>query len=320
VVAAGPRHDLGVYRVSEEGAVEQLDQGTGAAVSAELISLPDPVSFTTDDGDVGHAFFYPPANPAHQAPAGDRPPLIVNAHGGPVAATFPVKTLDTLFWTSRGFAVLDVNYRGSIGYGRSYRERLYGRWGAVDVDDCIAAAQHVLARGLADASRVVIRGASAGGYTVLCALAFRDFFHAGLSFCGVSDPERFTQPGGTHKFESHYLEHLLGPYPEQIEVYRQRSPLRAADNINAPLLLLQGVDDPVVPVEQARLIADSLRRRGVPVELAEFPGEGHGFRRAESLRRFYETELHFLRTRFDLPDSADLGTERAHVAPQPTVP
>jgi dipeptidyl aminopeptidase/acylaminoacyl peptidase len=314
VVAAGPLHDIGAYRVDPDGQFVQLSGAGDGDLPDDYVAVPDAIAFRTNDGQTAHAFFYPPTNPDFQGPPETRPPLIVNAHGGPVAATFPTKSLDIQFWTTRGFAVLDVNYRGSIGYGRDYREQLYGRWGEVDVEDCMAAARHVLDRQLADPARVVIRGASAGGYTVLAALAFRDFFHAGMSFCGVSDPERFTRPGGTHKFESHYLEHLLGAYPEHIDRYRSRSPLHNADRIQAPLLLLQGVDDPVVPVEQARLIADSLRRRGVPVELAEFAGEGHGFRRSESLRRFYETELRFLTRLFDLTVGADAGSRGA--APQ----
>jgi dipeptidyl aminopeptidase/acylaminoacyl peptidase len=203
-------------------------------------------------------------------------------------------------YTSRGFAVLDVNYRGSRGFGRVFREALYGNWGDADVDDCIAGARYVTDKGLADPARIMIRGGSAGGYTVLASLAFRDFYLGGISRFGLSNLELFMQPGGTHKYESSANIYLVGPYPQAADLYRARSPVYHAEQVNVPVLLLQGAADPVVPAEQARGMAQRLQELGKPVTVIEFAGEGHGFRRAENLVRAYHAELEFMDSLFDL--------------------
>ncbi len=263
------------------------------------ISVAEDLVIPTASGDA-HGFFYRPTNPVFVGPRDERPPLIVMAHGGPVTYTATALNLDVQFYTSRGFAVLDVNYRGSLGYGRRYREALYGNWGVVDVDDCIAGARLLREGGYVDPQRVVIRGFSAGGFTALAALAFRDYFDAGISFCGVSDLDRFART--THKFESHYLDHLIGDHSQHLDRYLARSPLHHADGITRPLLLCQGQDDRIVPREQAVKIGHSLRERGVAVALVEFEREGHGNQRAASRRRYYEAELSFLAQVLDIPD------------------
>jgi dipeptidyl aminopeptidase/acylaminoacyl peptidase len=195
------------------------------------------------------------------------------------------------FWTSRGFAVLDVNYAGSSGYGRAYRRLLDGAWGVADVEDCVAAARHAVAQGWADSGRLVVRGSSAGGFTVLCALAFHDVFAAGTSYYGIGDLEALRRD--THKFESYYDQRLIGPYPARRDLYVARSPLHAADRIRGPVLFLQGLDDRVVPPGQSQAMAAALRGRGIRADLVLFPGEGHGFRRAETIVRALEAECAF---------------------------
>jgi dipeptidyl aminopeptidase/acylaminoacyl peptidase len=301
LVAAGPEHLRTVALVSPDGETEVVRRSAATDLDPGFSPRPVTVSFPTD-GASAHGFLYLPANPDFEGPSGELPPLIVQAHGGPIGATHPVRSLDIQLFTSRGLAVLDVNYRGSRGYGRAYREALYGRWGEADVDDCIAGAGYVTDKGLADPARIMIRGGSAGGYTVLASLAFRDFYAGGISRFGLSDLERFMLPGGTHKFESRYNIHLVGPYPEAAELYRARSPVHHAERITVPVLLLQGSDDPVVPPEQARGIAERLRALGRPVFVEEFEGEGHGFRRTESLVRAYHAELAFVAAVFDLKE------------------
>jgi dipeptidyl aminopeptidase/acylaminoacyl peptidase len=238
-----------------------------------------------------HAFSYPPTNPDFRAPPGEKPPLIVFTHGGPTSATQGMLSLSCQFWTSRGFAVVDVNYGGSTGYGRPYRQRLNGQWGVVDLDDCVNAARYLVEQGLADPRRLAIRGGSAGGYTTLCALTFRDIFTAGASLFGVSDIEALAKE--THKFESRYEHSLIGPYPEARELYRQRSPIHYADQLNTPVIFFQGLDDKVVPPNQAEVMVEALRTKGVPVAYLAFEGEGHGFRRGENIQRTLEAELYF---------------------------
>jgi dipeptidyl aminopeptidase/acylaminoacyl peptidase len=260
----------------------------------EWISVPEPITFAIPGGGQGHAFLYPPVNPQSAGPAGELPPLVVNIHGGPVWAAFGYLQPEVQFFTSRGLAYLDVNYRGSVGWGRAYRRSLYGQWGIADVEDAVSAALAVIDAGRADPARVAVRGPSAGGWTTLAALAFTDFFAAGVSAYGVSDPERFVLPGGTHKYESRYNLELIAPYPEGKAEYDRRSPLKSAASIASPLLLLQGLEDTVVLPEQSRLIADAVRGNGVLCELVEFPGEGHGFRQAAHISQAYQAELAFL--------------------------
>ncbi len=252
---------------------------------------PEPVSFPTGDGEVAHGLHYAPAHPDVVGPRGEAPPLLVLVHGGPTARARRSLHLDVRYWTSRGVAVVDVDYRGSTGYGRRYRRALDGRWGVADVEDCVAAATHLAATGRADAGRLVIRGSSAGGFTVLAALCFHDAFAAGSSRYGIADLAALARD--THKFESRYLDRLVGPWPEAREVYEARSPIHHVEGFSAPMLVLQGSDDPIVPPNQAEMIVAALRERGVPVAYILFEGERHGFRRAANQVRALEAELAF---------------------------
>jgi dipeptidyl aminopeptidase/acylaminoacyl peptidase len=249
------------------------------------------IEFPTSHDLTSHAFFYPPRNRDFTAPPGERPPLIVIAHGGPTSATNTTLSLAVQFWTTRGFAVVDVNYGGSTGYGREYRQRLYGQWGVVDVDDCINAASHLTKAGLVDGDRLAIRGGSAGGYTTLCALTFRDTFKTGASYYGVSDLEVLDKE--THKFESHYNVTLIGPYPERRALYWGRSPIHFADRISRPMIIFQGLEDKIVTPSQAELMVQALRAKGLPYAYLAFEGEQHGFRRKENIKRALEAELYF---------------------------
>ncbi len=255
------------------------------------LSLPQTIEFPTAGGLTAFAFYYPPHNEDYQAPEGEQPPLIVQSHGGPTGATRANFNIGFQYWTSRGFAILDVNYGGSTGYGRAYRERLNGNWGIVDVEDCTNGALYLVEQKLADGQRLAIRGGSAGGYTTLCALTFGDDFNAGASYFGVSDAEALAQE--THKFESRYLDNLFGPYPEQREIYVERSPIHFADRLNCPLILFQGLEDRVVPPNQAETMFEAVKAKGIPVAYLPFEGEQHGFRRAENIKRTLEAELYF---------------------------
>jgi dipeptidyl aminopeptidase/acylaminoacyl peptidase len=252
----------------------------------------EPLAFKAGDGRVAHAFYYAPRNSRFTPPADERPPLIAIGHGGPTAAASSGLDLRIQYWTTRGFAVVDVNYSGSSGYGRSYRDRLAGQWGIVDVGDMVAAARHLVAQGRVDPRRLAIRGGSAGGYTALAALAFHpDAFTAGASYYGISDIEVLARD--THKFESRYLDRLIGPYPERRDLYRERSPIHAVDRIACPLILFQGLEDKVVPPDQSERMAAAVRAKGLPVAYLAFEGEQHGFRRAETIVRCLEAELAF---------------------------
>ncbi|GIV85529.1 MAG: peptidase [Candidatus Roseilinea sp.] len=255
------------------------------------IAIGQPIAFPTEDGETAYGFFYPPHNRAYSAPRDERPPLLVLSHGGPTGATNNALNLKIQFWTSRGIAVLDVNYGGSTGYGRAYRERLNGQWGIVDVHDCLNGARYLIAHGLVDDKRLMIAGGSAGGFTTLCALTFHTLFKAGASYYGVSDAEALARD--THKFESHYLDTLIGPYPERRDLYVQRSPIHFADRISAPLILFQGSEDVIVPPQQSAAMFEAVRRKGLPTALLMFEGEQHGFRKAESIKRALEAELSF---------------------------
>jgi dipeptidyl aminopeptidase/acylaminoacyl peptidase len=268
-----------------------LKRSLEIGIDEGYFSRPEPVEFPTANGDTAFALFYAPRNKDFAAPAGERPPLIVISHGGPTSATTPALRLPVQYWTSRGLAVVDVNYGGSTGYGRAYRERLKGNWGIVDVSDCIHAAQYLDARGDVDGKRMAIRGGSAGGYTTLCALVFHKVFAAGASYYGVADLETLARD--THKFEARYEESLVGPYPAAAELYRQRSPVHFADRLSCPVILFQGLEDKVVPPSQAEIMIAALRARRVPFAYVAFPTEGHGFREAASIRRSIEAELYF---------------------------
>ncbi|MFL6622804.1 MAG: prolyl oligopeptidase family serine peptidase [Sulfurifustis sp.] len=267
------------------------------------LSTPHAIEYETGGGMRAHAFFYPPRNDGRDAPARERPPLIVMSHGGPTSATSSALNLKIQYWTSRGFAVLDVNYRGSTGYGRGYRRALDGLWGLADVEDCVEGARYLVARGEVDGERLAIRGSSAGGYTTLCALTFHRVFRAGASLYGISDLELLA--ADTHKFESRYTERLVGPYPQERSRYRQRSPIHHADQLSCPMIFFQGSEDRVVPPAQTERMVEALRRRGIPVAYLLFPGERHGFRRAENVRQTLETELRFYGRVFNFATDVD---------------
>ena len=274
------------------GRIDTIREAAAPPPESGLVSAADAIEFPTSDHDTAHAFFYAPCNRDVRAPVDETPPLIVITHGGPTAATEPTFHLEIQFWTSRGFAVVDVNYRGSSGYGRAYRERLNGRWGVVDVADVIHAARFLGAAGRADPDRLIIRGGSAGGYTTLAALTFHPgVFQAGASYYGVSDLEALELD--THKFESRYSHSLIGPYPEARAVYRARSPIHAIDRLACPLILFQGLEDKVVPPNQSEMMADAVRAKGLPVAYLAFEGEQHGFRKADTIIRSLEAELYF---------------------------
>jgi len=256
-----------------------------------FISAPEAIEFPTGEGFTAHGLFYPPVHPEAAAPAGEKPPLVVMIHGGPTSAASTTLRLGIQYYTSRGIAVLDVNYGGSTGFGRAYRERLYGRWGLTDVEDCCAGAAFLAARGRVDDKRLAIRGGSAGGFTTLACLVFRKVFAAGASHYGVSDCEILARD--THKFEARYLDTLIGPYPERRELYIERSPIHHLDGLERPVIFFQGLEDKVVPPNQAELMFDALKRRGVPVAYVPFEGEQHGFRQAGNIRRALEGELYF---------------------------
>jgi dipeptidyl aminopeptidase/acylaminoacyl peptidase len=270
-----------------------------------FISVPRPISFSTADGATAHAFFYPPANPDGEAADGERPPLRVICHGGPTSHSDPHLDIETQFFTSRGIGVVDVNYRGSTGYGRAYRRLLAGRWGEIDWRDCVDAARQLAEQGEADPARTWVEGGSAGGYVVFCALVYDPTaFAAGVSYFGVADVEALALE--THKFESRYLDSIIGPYPEQAELYRARSPIHFADRLERPLLLLQGLDDKIVLPAQAEMMVDVLERKRIPHAYLAFAGEGHGFRREESIVRSLEATLSFVGQVFGFEPAGEL--------------
>lgn len=293
--AGAPLDPSAIIRVNPEtGAVEILRQSAPTAADPGLrryFSAPQHLAVATGAGETAYANYYAPHNPDHAAPSGECPPMIVKCHGGPTSSASSSLGLGIQYWTSRGIAVLDVDYRGSTGYGRTYRDRLAGQWGVVDVEDCQNAARQTARDGLADPARIVISGGSAGGYTVLAALAGGDVFKGGASYYGVSDIAALARD--THKFESRYLDWLIGPYPAEAELYRQRSPLTHADRIACPVIFFQGEDDRVVPPNQTEMMVEALRRRGIPVGYLLFAGESHGFRRAENIKRALDAELYF---------------------------
>jgi dipeptidyl aminopeptidase/acylaminoacyl peptidase len=290
-VAASPTMAEAVVAIElASGNVEVL-RSSGASERPSS-SEPEAIAFPTAHGETAHAFYYSPHNEDYSAPAGERPPLIVISHGGPTTAARAVLDLKVQFWTSRGFAVADVNYRGSAGYGREYRRRLNGEWGVADVEDVVHVARYLAEQGKADPERSIIRGGSAGGYTTLAALTFdAGVFKAGASYYGISDLEVLARD--THKFESRYLDSLIGPYPAQQELYRARSPIHFVDRLACALILFQGLEDKVVPPNQSEMMADAVRARGWPVAYLTFAGEQHGFRKAETIVRSLEAELYF---------------------------
>jgi dipeptidyl aminopeptidase/acylaminoacyl peptidase len=275
----------------ETGEIDEIRTFGESELVSAFLSDPETVEFPTENDRSAYGLYYPPRNPNYAAPGGDRPPLLVMGHSGPTWAAKTDLRMKIQFWTSRGIAVLDVNYGGSTGYGRPYRQRLYGQWGVVDVDDCVNGARYLVERDDVDGDRLAITGGSAGGYTTLCALAFHDTFKAGASHYGISDLEPLT--AHSHKFELHYLDNLVGPYPESKSVYKQRSPIHFADQISCPVIFFQGLDDKVVPPQQSEMMVEKLREKGLPVAYIPFEGEGHGFRQAENIARALDAELYF---------------------------
>ena len=286
---------------TEAACIVRLDPSTGLhevlrrsddlEIDPGYLSVPEPVEFPTENRQTAHAYFYPPKNRDYTAPDGELSPLLVMSHGGPTSVSTTALDPGIQYWTSRGIAVLDVNYGGSTGHGREYRRRLEGAWGVVDVDDCAKGAVYLAERGLVDGERLMITGGSAGGYTTLCALAFRDTFAAGASHFGISDVEALARE--THKFESRYLDRLIGPYPEHADLYQERSPIHSAGRLSCPVIFFQGLEDEVVPKEQAEKMFATLRDKGLPVSYVPFEGEQHGFRRAENIKRALDGELYF---------------------------
>ena len=268
-----------------------LRRSSDIEIESAYLSVPKTIEFPTEGAKTAHGYFYATKNPGYKAPAGELPPLLVKSHGGPTGATSTSLAWDIQYWTSRGVAVLDVNYGGSSGYGRDYRERLDGQWGIVDVEDCVNGARYLAEQGRVDAGRLAIRGSSAGGYTTLCALTFRDTFRAGASYYGISDLEALAKE--THKFEARYLDRLIGPYPERRDIYRKRSPIHFTHLLSCPLILFQGLEDEIVPPNQAEMMVAALRVKGLAVAYVPFAGEQHGFRRAETIKRALDAELYF---------------------------
>ncbi|UCG20402.1 MAG: S9 family peptidase [Deltaproteobacteria bacterium] len=301
--AGSPTQSASVIRFDlESRKFHPLRSSSDIKVDKDYISIPQPIEFPTENEKTSHAFFYPPQNCNYQAPSDELPPMLVKIHGGPTSATSASLAWDIQYWTSRGFAVLDVNYGGSSGYGRSYRQRLEGQWGIVDVDDCVNGARFLVEQGWVDRERLAIRGSSAGGYTTLCALTFRHIFKAGASYYGISDLEALAKE--THKFEARYLDRLVGPYPASLDIYRQRSPIHHTHLLSCPLILFQGLEDEVVPPNQAEMMLEALKSKGLPVAYIPFEGEQHGFRRAETIQRALDSELYFYSRvfNFELPD------------------
>jgi dipeptidyl aminopeptidase/acylaminoacyl peptidase len=305
-IAGGPTQAAAVVVIDPAtGGVHVLRSSEDRELDPGYLTVPEPIEFPTEGGRTAHALYYPPANRDAKGPEGERPPLVVASHGGPTAGVTSTLHVGYQFFTSRGIAVVDVDYGGSTGYGRAYRGRLDGQWGIVDVDDCVAAARYLADRGDVDPARLAIRGGSAGGYTTLCALTFRDAFTAGASYYGVADLARLARD--THKFESRYLDRLIGPWPQAEALYRERSPIHFTDRLSCPVILLQGLEDEVVPPAQAEMMAAALDAKAIPYAYLPFPGEQHGFRQAAHIRRALEAELYFYGRvfGFDLADQVD---------------
>jgi len=289
MLASSPTELPGVFMYRDRS-LARLSPPSRLSVSVDDIAIAEAITFPVDNGQ-SHGFFYAPQNARYELPPGELPPLVVIGHGGPTAATSDAYNVKVQFWTTRGFAVLDVNYRGSTGYGRAYRHSLNGQWGVADVEDCVAGARYLADNGRVDGNRLIIRGSSAGGFTTLCALTFHDVFKAGASLYGIGDLETLARD--THKFEARYLDRLVGPYPQSRELYRQRSPIHHVDQLNCPVIFLQGLQDKVVPPSQAEAMVAALRQKGVMVEYVTFTNEQHGFRNSDSIQRGFREELKF---------------------------
>ena len=299
---------------TEAPAIVQLDAQGGSTVLSEAeplplgpdeISIPELLEFPVDDQLTAHAFFFPARHRDHTAGPDTPPPLLVLSHGGPTGNARSSLDLGIQYWTNRGIGVVDVNYGGSTGYGTDYRNRLRGQWGVVDTRDCVAAAEFLAATGRADSARMAIKGGSAGGYTTLCALVFTDVFAAGISRYGVADLA--TLATDTHKFESRYLDSMIGPWPEEADLYRERSPIHHTERLATPMIVLQGSEDPVVPPTQAEQLVAALEAAHVPHAYVLYDGESHGFRQAENIANALEQELSFLGQIFGFTPAGDIA-------------
>jgi dipeptidyl aminopeptidase/acylaminoacyl peptidase len=291
-LVASPVKPAAIVRIDlSSGAETILATSFVNTVDPAYLSVPQPIEFATEHGLTAHAYYYPPSNRDFEGPEGEAPPLIVSIHGGPTGSASTALSYSIQYWTSRGFAVADVNYGGSAGYGRLYRERLRGAWGVVDLDDAINAARFLAESNRANPQALLIHGGSAGGYTTLCALTFRDVFAAGASYFGLADLGTFVKD--THKFESRYLDGLVGPWPDARAIYEERSPVFHTDVLHTPMILFQGLEDAVVPPNQAEFMAEALRTKGVPFAYLTYEGEQHGFRQAKNIVRTAEAELSF---------------------------
>jgi dipeptidyl aminopeptidase/acylaminoacyl peptidase len=289
---ASPTEPAAIVRFDlETRSFDVFKRSNNLRIDDGYISTPQPVEFPTTGGATAHGFFYRPKNRDFRASDTERPPLLIQIHGGPTAAASTALSLTIQYWTSRGIAVLDVNYGGSTGFGRAYRQRLQGKWGIVDVDDCVNGARHLVDLDEVDGNRLLITGGSAGGYTTLCALTFRDTFRAGASHYGVSDLEALQTD--THKFESRYSDGLIGPYPERKDIYYERSPINFTEQLSCPVIFFQGLEDKVVPPNQAVMMVEALRAKRIPVAYLPFDGEQHGFRQAQNIKRALDGELYF---------------------------
>ena len=291
-IGGSPTETTALIQLDLEANTERVLKRAGdLTVDPGYLSLPEAIAFSTTDNLTAHAWYYPPQNQDFIAPAGELPPLIVKSHGGPTAAASVNLNLRVQYWTSRGFGYLDVNYGGSIGYGRQYRQRIDGKWGIVDVDDCVNAARYLVQQGRVDGDRLIITGSNAGGYTTLAALTFRNTFKAGASYYGVSDLEILARD--THKFESRYLDRLIGKYPEEKAVYQERSPIYSTEQLNCPVIFFQGLQDKVVPPNQAQMMFEAIAKKGLPVAYVVFEEESHGFRIADNIKQALDSEFYF---------------------------
>jgi dipeptidyl aminopeptidase/acylaminoacyl peptidase len=303
LIAASPTEPSAVIEIDVVTTKSKvLRRSSAVTVDPAFISIAQRIEFPTEYGQTAYAYYYEPCNANYQASKEELPPLLVISHGGPTSSTSNTLNMQIQFWTSRGFAVLDVDYGGSTGYGREYRERLKGQWGVVDVNDCVNGVKYVVSHGLVDEKRLAIRGGSSGGYTTLCALTFTDIFSAGASHFGISNLEVFVHD--THKFESRYLNSLVGPFPEKRDIYYQRSAINYTNQLSCPVIFFQGLEDKIVPPNQTEIMVEALRAKRLPVAYLAFEGEQHGFRRAENIKRSLEVELYFYSKvfKFDLPE------------------
>ena len=305
MVAASPTMPRSLIKLNlNTREVFHLESSVKYDISDEFISEGEHIVYPTENDLDAYAYYHRPQNPSYALKEGELPPLIVNVHGGPTGSTKNALDMAVQFYTSRGFAVLNINYGGSAGYGREYRNRLRGQWGVVDVEDAVNGAKYLVEQGLADPNRTIVRGGSAGGFTTFAALAFTDFFKAGSSLFGISDVEVFHKE--THKYESHYCETLVGPYPERKDLYHERSAMSKADKISVPLIIFQGSEDKVVPPNQSQFVADALKQHDIPVVYIEFEGEGHGFRKFENIVTLGNSELAFFGKIFDFEPADEL--------------